>query len=78
MANAAKRGSGAVTGVVVTGVLTILFAILTAKLVVQYCPRGEDCQATSRWLFRLGLVVSFAFAAALGLVARDWVDPPHP
>lgn len=74
MTKGPSRGAGAVTGVIVTGILTIFFAFNAADLVVRYCPRGEDCQTTGQLLFGAAMVLSFGLAAAFGLVTRDLVE----
>jgi hypothetical protein len=45
-----------------------------AKLVIQFCPRGENCETTGNILFGVGMVISFAIAGALGLVSKDLVE----
>jgi hypothetical protein len=58
----------------VTGILTVLLAMYAADLVIQFCPRGENCETTGYVLFGVGMIVSFAIAGALGLAARDIVE----
>ena len=74
MTQGPSKGVGPITGVVVTGVLTVIFAFYASKLVVQFCPRGEDCETIGQVLFGVGMVVSFALAGGLGLVSRDFVE----
>ena len=74
MTQGPSKGAGAVTGVVVTGVLTVLFAFYASKLVVQFCPRGADCETTGWLLFGAAMIVSFALAGGLGLLSRDLVE----
>ena len=74
MAEGPSKGPGAIAGVSVTGILTVLFAMYAADLVIQLCPRGANCETTGYLLFGVGMIVSFAIAGALGLVARDLVE----
>jgi len=74
MTQGPSKGPGAIAGVSVTGILTVLFAIYAADLVVQFCPRGENCETTGYVLFGVGMIVSFAIAGALGLATRDCVE----
>ena len=74
MTQGPSRGVGAITGVIVTGVLTVLFGIYVAELVVRYCPRGEDCETIGQLLFGVGMIASFAIAWALGLATRGLVE----
>ncbi len=74
MTQGPSRGAGAVTGVVVTGVLTILFAIYAADLVIEFCPRGADCETIGQLLFGVGMIASFAIAWALGQATRNLVE----
>ena len=55
--------------------LTMLgLEVVTTKLVILWCPRGENCEETGQLLFALGLIVSAAVSVALGFVARDVAD----
>ncbi|HEU0310162.1 MAG TPA: hypothetical protein VFR36_02930 [Sphingomicrobium sp.] len=74
MTKGPSRGAAAITGVAVTGILTILLAMYAAKLVVQFCPRGENCEITAQLLFGAAMILSFVIAGAVGLVARDLVE----
>lgn len=74
MTQGPSKGAGPITGATVTGVLTVIFAIYAAELVVQFCPRGEDCETIGRVLFGIGMIVSFAVAGSLGLVSKDLVE----
>ena len=68
------RGAGAIPGAIVTGILTILFGIYAADLVIRFCPRGEDCEITGQLLFAAGMIVSFAIAWVLGFATRGLVE----
>lgn len=74
MTQGPSKGAGPLTGVVVTGVLTVVFAIYAAEMVVQFCPRGADCKTIGQVLFGVAMVVSFAIAGGIGLVSRDLVE----
>jgi hypothetical protein len=74
MTQGPSKGAGPLTGVIVTGILTIIFSMYAAKLVIQFCPRGENCETTGNILFGVGMVISFAIAGALGLVSKDLVE----
>lgn len=74
MTQGPSKGPSTIAGVSVTGILTVLLAIYAADLVIQFCPRGENCETTGYVLFGVGMIVSFAIAGALGLAARDIVE----
>ncbi|HVJ70218.1 MAG TPA: hypothetical protein VM531_01705 [Sphingomicrobium sp.] len=74
MTQGRSKGAGPVTGVIVTGILTVIFAFYAADMVVRFCPRGEDCETIGRVLFGVGMVVSFAIAGSLGLATKDLVE----
>ena len=74
MTQGPSKGIAPITGVIVTGVLTVIFSIYASKLVVRFCPRGEDCETIGWALFGSGMLVSFLLAAGLGLVTRDLVE----
>ena len=74
MTKGRSRGADAITGVAVTGIPTILFAIYAAKLVVRFCPRGENCELMGQMLFGAAMILGFTIAGAVGLAARDLVQ----
>ena len=55
-----------------SSMLALTFA--TSKLVILWCPRGEDCHETAQALYGLGLIVSLVVAIAVGFIVRDLTD----
>ena len=74
MTQGPSKGPGAIAGVSVTGILTVLFAIYASEMVIKFCPRGENCETTGYVLFGVGMIISFAIAGALGLATKDIVE----
>ena len=67
-----KAGVKAGVGAATVLMLVLIFAV--GRLVVIWCPRGENCEETGQILFGLGLVVSLAVSVAAGFIVRDIVD----
>ena len=63
-----------IAGVGVTAILTMIFALYSARLVILFCPRGENCEQMGQALFGLGLIASFLLAASIVLVGRTVLD----
>ena len=63
-----------IAGVGATAILTMIFALFSARLVMRFCPRGENCEEMGQALFGLGLIASFIIAGGIVLVARNVID----
>ncbi|MCL6739707.1 hypothetical protein LZ518_00930 [Sphingomonas sp. RB56-2] len=61
-------------GVAVATLTMLALEVVVSHLVVQWCPRGQNCQETGQILFALGLLVSAAVSVAAGFIARDIAD----
>ena len=59
-----------IAGVGATAILTMIFALISARLVIRWCPRGVNCQEMGQALFGLGLIASFIIAGGIVVVAR--------
>ena len=69
-----KSAARVIAGVGVTAILTMIFALHSARLVMRFCPRGENCEEMGQALFGLGLIASFILAGSIVLVARHVID----
>ena len=69
-----NSASRIIAGVGVTAILTMIFALYSARLVVRFCPRGENCEEMGQALFGLGLIASFILAGSIVLAGRYVID----
>lgn len=63
-----------VSGLITAALIMLALSIVVTRLVIIWCPRGENCEEVGQALFWAGLMVSFALAFAAGLLARDLHD----
>ena len=69
-----NKRTGAIAGTAAAVLLMLALMVVVGRLVILWCPRGENCEEAGRILFGLGLVVSLAVSVAAGFVVRDIVD----
>ena len=69
-----NKASGWIAGCTVAALLMLLLAVGVSRLVVLWCPRGEDCAEIAQLMFWAGMAVSAAIAISIGLVVRDVTD----
>ena len=69
-----RPNRSAVIGVSVAALTMLALEVAVSRLVILWCPRGENCEETGQILFVIGLIVSLAASVAIGFVARDVAD----
>ena len=66
-----NKASGWIAGCTVAALLMLVLAVGVSRLVVLWCPRGEDCSQVAQYMFWTGMAVSAAISISIGLVVRD-------
>lgn len=68
------KNAGAKAGIGAAALLMLGLIFLVGRLIIIWCPRGENCEEVGQLLYGFGLVVSLAVSVAAGFLVRDIVD----
>jgi hypothetical protein len=66
--------TGPIVGAAAAALLLMLFAVGVSRLVVLWCPRGDDCEAIAQLMYWFGLTFGAAISVAVGFAVRGFVD----
>ena len=68
------KSTGPIVGSAVAALLLMMLAVGVSRLVVLWCPRGDNCETIGQLMFWFGLALSAAIAVVVGFAVRGFVD----